>query len=128
MLWGRQGYMIYNDAYAEFAGGRHPYLLGLPVEHGWPEVAAFNRQVMDTCLGGGTLSYRDKELVLLRNGRPEDVWLDLYYSPVADDDGAPAGRARRSSSRRRGACCSERKRAVAPRPHCARPTSACNSR
>lgn len=91
MLWGEQGYMIYNDAYAVFAGGRHPYLLGSPVELGWPEVASFNRNVMDTCLAGGTLSYRDKELVLLRNGKPEDVWMDLYYSPVANDSGAPAG-------------------------------------
>jgi signal transduction histidine kinase/DNA-binding response OmpR family regulator len=91
MLWGQQGYMVYNDAYAEFAGGRHPYLLGSPVEMGWPEVASFNRHVVDTCLAGGTLSYRDKELVLLRNGQPEDVWMDLYYSPVADDSGAPAG-------------------------------------
>ncbi|CAJ0894159.1 response regulator [Ralstonia flatus] len=91
MLWGRHGYMVYNDAYAEFAGGRHPYLLGCPVELGWPEVADFNRHVMDVCLGGGTLSYRDKELVLLRNGRPEDVWMDLYYSPLPDDHGSPAG-------------------------------------
>ena len=91
MLWGRHGYMVYNDAYAEFAGGRHPYLLGCPVELGWPEVADFNRHVMDVCLGGGTLSYRDKEFVLLRNGRPEDVWLDLYYSPLPDDNGRPAG-------------------------------------
>ncbi|MGC1331256.1 PAS domain-containing protein, partial [Pseudomonas sp.] len=91
MLWGRMGYMIYNDAYSVFAGGRHPYLLGSPVELGWPEVADFNRHVVDTCLAGGTLSYRDKELVLLRNGVPEDVWMDLYYSPVAGDDGRPAG-------------------------------------
>jgi signal transduction histidine kinase/DNA-binding response OmpR family regulator len=91
MLWGRQGYMIYNDAYASFAGGRHPYLLGSPVELGWPEVASFNRNVLDTCLAGGTLTYRDKVLVLLRNGRPEEVWMDLYYSPVPGDDGAPAG-------------------------------------
>ncbi|WP_310360641.1 ATP-binding protein [Pseudomonas brassicacearum] len=91
MLWGRQGFMIYNDAYAEFAGGRHPYLLGCAVELGWPEVAEFNRHVLDVCLAGGTLSYRSKELVLLRNGKPEDVWMDLYYSPVPDDDQAPAG-------------------------------------
>ncbi|MFM0729936.1 response regulator [Paraburkholderia sediminicola] len=91
LLWGKPGYMIYNDAYAIFAGGRHPYLLGCQVEHGWPEVADFNRHVMLTCLAGGTLSYRDKELVLLRDGKPEDVWMDLYYSPVADDSGAPAG-------------------------------------
>ncbi|WP_223513115.1 PAS domain-containing sensor histidine kinase [Pseudomonas sp. GL-B-19] len=91
MLWGRAGYMIYNDAYSKFAGGRHPYLLGSPVELGWPEVAEFNRNVVDTCLAGGTLSYRNKELVLLRDGIPENVWLDLYYSPVTDDDGKPAG-------------------------------------
>ncbi|MFP3680516.1 ATP-binding protein [Pseudomonas sp. SIMBA_041] len=91
MLWGRAGYMIYNDAYSEFAGGRHPYLLGSPVELGWPEVAEFNRNVVDTCLAGGTLSYHNKKLVLLRDGIPEDVWLDLYYSPVANDEGKPAG-------------------------------------
>ncbi|AOK08204.1 response regulator [Burkholderia sp. AU28942] len=91
MLWGEPGYMIYNDAYAGFAGGRHPYLLGKAVELGWPEVADFNRNVMHTCLAGGTLSYRDKELVLLRNGRPEDVWMDLHYSPLPDDEGAPGG-------------------------------------
>ncbi|OPA89298.1 hybrid sensor histidine kinase/response regulator [Pseudomonas fluorescens] len=91
MLWGRLGYMIYNDSYSAFAGGRHPYLLGTPVELGWPEVADFNRHVVDTCLAGGTLSFNNKDLVLLRNGQPETVWLDLYYSPVAGDNHRPAG-------------------------------------
>ncbi|MBD9481508.1 PAS domain-containing protein [Pseudomonas sp. PDM14] len=91
MLWGRAGYMIYNDAYSVFAGGRHPYLLGTQVELGWPEVADFNRNIVDTCLAGGTLTYRDKSLELLRHGVPEEVWLDLYYSPVPGDDGEPAG-------------------------------------
>jgi signal transduction histidine kinase len=83
--------MIYNDPYAAFAGGRHPFLLGKPVEEGWPEIADFNRNVVDTCLSGGTLSYKDKELTLLRSGRPEQVWMDLHYSPVTEDDGRPAG-------------------------------------
>ncbi|MDQ0667454.1 ATP-binding protein [Pseudomonas sp. W2I6] len=91
MLWGHAGYMIYNDSYSVFAGGRHPYLLGAPVELGWPEVADFNRNVVDTCLAGGTLSYRNLPLELLRDGRPEKVWMDLYYSPVAGDDQQPAG-------------------------------------
>jgi PAS domain S-box-containing protein len=91
MLWGKPGFMLYNDAYSVFAGGRHPHLLGSPVELGWPEIASFNRNVVDTCLAGGTLSYRDKELVLFRNGKPEEVWMDLSYSPVVEDDGAPAG-------------------------------------
>jgi signal transduction histidine kinase len=29
--------------------------------------------------------------VLVRNGAAEDVWMDLYYSPVVEDDGSPAG-------------------------------------
>jgi hypothetical protein len=66
MLWGRAGTMVYNDAYAFVAGGRHPFLLGKPVEVGWPEVASFNRHIIDTCLEGGTLTYKDKQLVLYR--------------------------------------------------------------
>ena len=37
LLWGADGIMIYNDAYAAFAGSRHPKLLGSPVLEGWPE-------------------------------------------------------------------------------------------
>ena len=92
MLWGPTGVMIYNDAYAQFAGGRHPQLLGSDVLLGWPEVADFNGHVLDCVLKKGqTLAYRDQHLVLARSGVPEDVFLDLDYSPVLDDAGVPAG-------------------------------------
>ena len=42
LLWGADGTMIYNDAYAVFGGARHPRLLGSKVLEGWPEVADFN--------------------------------------------------------------------------------------
>ena len=91
MLWGPQGVMVYNDAYAVFAGGRHPRLLGSKVREGWPEVAAFNDNVMKTVLAGNTLAYRDQELVLHRSGKPEQVWMNLDYSPLLDEQGRPAG-------------------------------------
>ncbi|HJR82983.1 MAG TPA: ATP-binding protein [Sphingomicrobium sp.] len=90
-LWGEDGVMIYNDAYSGFAGGRHPQLLGSKVREGWPEVADFNDNVMKVCLGGGTLSYKDQELTLHRHGRPEQVWMNLDYSPIMDGHGRPAG-------------------------------------
>ena len=90
-LWGADGVMIYNDAYAVFAGGRHPQLLGSKVREGSPEVADFNDHVMKVCLAGGTLAYRDQELTLNRSGTPEQVWMDLDYSPVLDERGKPAG-------------------------------------
>src|SRR6185312_3630192 len=91
MLWGEDGIMIYNDAYSVFAGGRHPKLLGSKVREGWPEVADFNDNVMRVGLAGGTLSYKDQELTLHRYGRPEQVWMNLDYSPVLDEAGQPAG-------------------------------------
>ena len=91
MLWGVEGVMIYNDAYSVFAGGRHPQLLGSNVREGWDEVADFNDNVMKVGLSGGTLVYKDQELTLHRKGYPEPVWMDLYYSPVPDESGKPAG-------------------------------------
>jgi len=90
-LWGEAGIMIYNDAYSEFAGGRHPQLLGSEVRKGWPEVADFNDNVMKVGLAGGNLSYRDQELTLFRSGVPERVWMNLDYSPVIDENGKSLG-------------------------------------
>jgi PAS domain S-box-containing protein len=91
MLWGEDGIMLYNDAYSVFAGGRHPEQLGMKVREGWPEVADFNDHVMKVGMAGGTLQFRDQELTLHRHGRPEQVWMNLDYSPVPDDAGEPAG-------------------------------------
>lgn len=92
MLWGKCGTMIYNDGYSVFAGENHPRILGLPVREAWPEVADFNDNVMKVGLAGGTLAYKDHLLRLDRTGGGlEDVWMNLDYSPVFGDDGAPAG-------------------------------------
>jgi PAS domain S-box-containing protein len=91
LLWGEDGIMIYNDAYSAFAGGRHPKLLGSKVRDGWSEVADFNDNVMKVGLSGGTLAYKDQELTLYRHGQPEQVWMNLDYSPVLNEAGEPAG-------------------------------------
>jgi PAS domain S-box-containing protein len=88
VLAGRDGVMIYNDAYIEIAGKRHPDCFGQSVLTTWPEVAAFNRQIIADVFAGETASFEDAPLTLYRNGAAEDVWLDLDYSPVVDDDGS----------------------------------------
>ncbi|HEY2685615.1 MAG TPA: PAS domain S-box protein [Steroidobacteraceae bacterium] len=90
-LWGEEGIMIYNDAYSVFAAARHPKLLGSKVREGWPEVADFNDNVMRQGLAGRTLRYEDRKLSLNRHGQPEDVWLNLDYSPIPDETGRPVG-------------------------------------
>lgn len=91
MLWGGDGVMSYNDAYAVFAGARHPKLLGAKVVEGWPEVADFNKNVMKQGLAGKNLSYKDQTMTLYRNHEAEKVSMNLNYSPIMDESGKPAG-------------------------------------
>ena len=91
-LWGDTGVMIYNDAYREFAGNRHPALLGTNVLEGWHEVADFNANVLQKVYRqGGTLAYQDQELTLVRDGAPRLLWANLEYSPAFDETGAILG-------------------------------------
>jgi PAS domain S-box-containing protein len=91
LLWGSAGIMIYNDAYAVVAGQRHPAILGMDVAAGWPEVAAFNLDVLRTGLAGKPLTFAGQRMTLFRNGAAEDVWLDIGYSPVLGESGVPEG-------------------------------------
>lgn len=87
LLIGRSGIMLYNAAYAPIAGARHPSAMGASVLEAWPEVADFNRDIIDRVLAGESLDFASRTFVFYRNGEPEDVWLNLDYSPVLDDDG-----------------------------------------
>ncbi len=90
LLWGHEGVVIYNDAFAEFAGRLHPALLGSKVLETLPAHIGFNAQVMAEVLGGGSLAYRDQQFTLTCDGE-ELVWLNLDYCPVLDENGRPAG-------------------------------------
>ena len=91
-LWGPRGVMIYNGAYADFSGSRHPHILGSDVLDAWPEAVDWNRKVMETAFERGeTLSVSDLKLTLFRHGIGEPVWMNLDYSPVPNEDGSPAG-------------------------------------
>jgi len=91
VMWGQDGILFYNDAYATIAGSRHPMLIGMPIKAAWPEITDFSANVMTTVLAGKTLSYRDREMVLMRRGDPETIWVNLDYSPLRDEGAAVVG-------------------------------------
>ncbi len=91
LLWGSDGVMIYNDAYAAIVGARHPAGLGATVHNAWPEARAFNEHVLRVCLGGETLSFARQEMSQYFPTHDHAVFLDLNYSPVLDHDGVPGG-------------------------------------
>ena len=90
-MWGEQGTLIYNEAYATFAGTRHPEIMGMTATDAFPEIADFNRGVIPTVLQGQALSFRDQELTWMRDGKLQRYWLDLDYSPIFDEHDVAVG-------------------------------------
>lgn len=91
ILWGPQGVLLYNDAYAKVAGSRHPAILGLPVREAWPEAVDFNGDMLRRVLAGEALSYEDMAFELEHHGVVTAFWMTLHYSALPGADGRPAG-------------------------------------
>jgi len=91
LMWGRGHVMIYNDGYAEIAGKRHPEALGGTVPGIWPEIWDWNRGILESGFRGEVRQHLAMPMRLLRNGTPEDVWFDLFYTPVYDSCGEVGG-------------------------------------
>ena len=96
LLWGEQGLMLYNDAYAVIAGARHPAILGVERLRGLARGRRdFNREVMaDASSPASRRPIATCRFVFYRNGVAEDVWLNVDYSPILDEAGACRRRAR----------------------------------
>ena len=91
LMWGPQHVMLYNDEYIRIAGARHPAALGGTVPEVWPEIWAWNVRILEAGLRGETQVHRECCLPLLRDGAPQDVCFDLFYTPVHGDGGLVDG-------------------------------------
>jgi PAS domain S-box-containing protein len=90
-LWGPDLVQIYNDGYAAIMGERHPAGLGQPTRACWPEVWHINEPIYERVRGGETITLEDALFPILREGRREDAWFTLSYSPLRDEVGGVAG-------------------------------------
>ncbi|MGV1760490.1 PAS domain-containing protein [Rhizobium sp. A22-96] len=91
LMWGPDHIMLYNDAYKEIAGERHPMAIGAPVASAFPEVWDWNCPILEAGLKGDTVFHRDQPIVLQRADGPQTLFLDLFYTPVYDADGSVGG-------------------------------------
>lgn len=89
LLWGEQGLMIYNDAYAVLTQGVNK--MALPVADAWPEIAEWNADMLRKVRGGHVETFQNQRMVLHRHGRQDTIYFDLAYSPALDDAGAIEG-------------------------------------
>lgn len=91
VLWGPSLVQIYNDAYRELLGNKHPGGMGQATQVCWPEQWSINEPIYTRVLEGESLKFEDQLYPLLRQGHVEDAYFTLYYSPLWDEVGVAAG-------------------------------------
>jgi signal transduction histidine kinase len=87
LCWGPELLQIYNDAYREVLGDKHPDALGQPVLETWSEIRGEIEPLFERVLRGETVYFEDLHLTVLRWGRLEDAYFTFSYSPVRIESG-----------------------------------------
>jgi signal transduction histidine kinase len=90
--WGEQLINLYNDGYARFLHGKHPWALGQPAASVWPEIweQVSPRLQLAMRLDEGTYD-EAFPFIMLRKGYPEATWVTFSYSPITNDQGGAGG-------------------------------------
>jgi signal transduction histidine kinase len=91
VAWGKELGFLYNDAYAEILGAKHPCALGGRFRDIWSEIWLDISPLIASAMAGEATYREDLPLTMNRRGFDEQTWFTFSYSPVRDEDGAVAG-------------------------------------
>ncbi len=90
--WGPELVMLYNDAYREIIGSKHPAALGMPGRKCFPEIWPIIGPMLDNVLSRGEATRSDDlPLYLERHGYAEECYFTFSYSPIRDESGGVGG-------------------------------------
>jgi PAS domain S-box-containing protein len=90
LMWGRELFAFYNDAYAPFLGDRHPAALGRPSREVFPEYR--DEAAVAAVFDRGETLHRSETLYRLSGAAPlTDAWYEANSSPVRLEDGTVGG-------------------------------------
>ncbi len=89
--WGDDLITIYNDAYRQIAGEKHPLLLGKSGKEGCAEIWDDLSPLVKTVFSGNATWSEDQVLYMNRHGYVEETYFTFSYSPIIDESGTVAG-------------------------------------
>ena len=90
--WGPELVMLYNDAYREIIGSKHPAALGMPGRDCFPEIWHIIGPMLDGVMSRGEATRSDDlPLYLERHGYAEECYFTFSYSPIRDETGGVGG-------------------------------------
>jgi hypothetical protein len=86
VTWGPDLIKIYNDGYRPMLGSqKHPAALGSPARKVWPEVWEHIGPLFESVMMAGVPTLEtNQELILERNGYPEECFFTFSFSPLFD--------------------------------------------
>lgn len=92
MYWGPDYVTIYNEAYVEIAGKKHPSLMGMRYEDAWSEIWDDLRPVLNGAYENGQSTLRnDNRLFVYRHGFLEETFFSWSIVPLIGSDGQVVG-------------------------------------
>ena len=91
VAWGSAQTLIYNDAYIDVLGQKHPDALGRPFLDVWSEARDDLQPLVEQVFAGDGVQMDHITLFLHRDGRPDEAHFSFSYTPVFDNDGAVLG-------------------------------------
>lgn len=91
LLWGPRQALLFNSAYADFAGPHHPPAPGGAVPAVKPAPLAAAGSAFERALTGEHLRLERIAITVLRQGGPQQLDCDLHLTPLLGPDGVPAG-------------------------------------
>ena len=86
VTWGPDLIKIYNDGYRPMLGSeKHPGALGSPARKVWPEIWEHIGPLFESVMTTGVPTLEtNQELILERNGYPEECFFTFSFSPLFD--------------------------------------------
>ncbi|MBN1239198.1 MAG: response regulator [Gammaproteobacteria bacterium] len=92
IFWGPSLVKIYNDAYRQMLGDKHPLAMGAPAREVWPEIWHIIAPMLDRVMTFGEATWSENQRLLLeRHGFTEETYFTFSYSPIRDETGQVAG-------------------------------------
>jgi PAS domain S-box-containing protein len=91
LAWGPELHMVYNDAYCEILGAKHPQALGRPVREVWSEIRSQIDPLLAQTLAGTPTPVLVTNFDIVRGQENEQVWFNFALTPVCAEDGRVSG-------------------------------------
>lgn len=92
IYWGPELALLYNDAWSDIPGEKHPWALGRPGREVWPEIWDAIGPLFDKVLETGEGVWQEDQLLPMhRHGYTEECYFNFTFSPIRGETGTVEG-------------------------------------